>query len=275
MELVETRDRSGIERFLRRDTASQLYALADLDDVFWPETTWFAAIERGGYVAVALLLGKLREPILYAVCPPGDAHTHVLLEFLRPRLPGRFFVNLGLGLEALFRSDHDFADEGEHLKYALADTAKLDAVDTSATRLLEPREHEELRAFYREEAYAADEADSRFLEPYMIERWPCVIVRERGRIVCAAGVHVLSDRYRVAALGNVATNPQWRGRGLARTASARLCRELAPRVEQIGLNVHADNAPGIRCYEALGFRPVRRYLEGRFTRRGRTRRGRS
>ena len=268
MRLVETGDRAALERFLRRDTGSHLYALADLDDLFWPETSWFAAAEAGDCTAVALLLGKLSEPILYAVCPPDDGPTRALLEFVRPRLPGRFFVNLGLGLEDVFASDHDFADEGEHVKYVLADTAGLDAVDTSATRMLEPDEHDELRAFYREDAYTADESDSRFLEPYMIERWPCVTIREGGRIVCAAGVHVLSERYGVAALGNVATHPKHRGRGLAGAATARLCRELAPRVSDIGLNVHAANASGIRCYERLGFRAVRRYIEGRFTRGG-------
>ncbi len=264
MELVETRDRAAIEGFLRRDTGSHLYALADLDDLFWPYTTWFAAVEAGSYTAVALLLGKLSERILYAVCPPDDGPTRALLEWLRPRLPSRFFVNLGLGLADVLAGDHAFADEGEHVKYVLPDTAALAAVDTSATRMLEPDEHDELRAFYRHDAYSADDGESRFLEPYMLERWPCVTIREGGRIVCAAGVHVLSERYGVAALGNVATPPGHRGRGLAGAATARLCRELDPRIPHIGLNVHADNAPGIRCYERLGFRAVRHYVEGRF-----------
>jgi ribosomal protein S18 acetylase RimI-like enzyme len=33
-------------------------------------------------------------------------------------------------------------------------------------------------------------------------------------------------------------------------------------VDAIGLNVRRDNAPAIRCYEHLGFRPVLAYEEG-------------
>ena len=81
------------------------------------------------------------------------------------------------------------------------------------------------------------------------------------------GVHVFSRRYGVAALGNVATVPERRGRGLARAVCARLCRELAPRVPLVGLNVAVANAPARRCYRALGFREVLRYEEAVLTRR--------
>jgi ribosomal protein S18 acetylase RimI-like enzyme len=36
-------------------------------------------------------------------------------------------------------------------------------------------------------------------------------------------------------------------------ATARLCRELLATVDQIGLNVRADNAAAIACYPRLGF----------------------
>jgi predicted GNAT family acetyltransferase len=69
-------------------------------------------------------------------------------------------------------------------------------------------------------------------------------------IVAVAGVHVYSERYRVAALGNVSTHPRHRGRGLG---TAALCRRLLGRVDRIGLNVKADNAAARRCHEKLGF----------------------
>ena len=51
----------------------------------------------------------------------------------------------------------------------------------------------------------------------------------------------------------------------ARAVTARLCRALSGRVDHLGLNVHVSNAAAIRCYERLGFRSVRRYLEGMLT----------
>ena len=72
-------------------------------------------------------------------------------------------------------------------------------------------------------------------------------IREDGRLVCVAGVHVHSPTWGVAALGNVATLPERRGEGLARAACAALCRLLlADGIETIALNVRADNAPATR-----------------------------
>ena len=72
-------------------------------------------------------------------------------------------------------------------------------------------------------------------------------------LMSVAGVHVFSRRYRVAALGNIATHPQARGKGLARVVTAKLCQELRGEADHIGLNVKDDNAGAIACYERLGF----------------------
>ena len=69
--------------------------------------------------------------------------------------------------------------------------------------------------------------------------------------------------HRVAALGNVATRPDLRGRGLARIAVAATCQALRPHVDHLGLNVDAANAEGIRLYEGLGFVRVATYEEVR------------
>ena len=269
MQVVElaTKDRPEIGAFLREDAAAHVYALADLDDFFWPDTTWFGAREGGALRAVTFLLGKLDIPVLYAVCAPGDAATRWLLEQLRPRLPARFFVNLGLGLEAVFAEDHAYEPEGIFAKYALADARPSRAADVAQVERIGANQHGELRAFYAREAYTPAEQTGRFLAPYMYERWPFCGIRESGRLVCAGGVHVLSERERVAALGNVATRPDRRGRGLARAVTAWLCRELEGRVDQLGLNVLETNTAAVRCYEQLGFTRVRRYGEGTFTRR--------
>jgi predicted GNAT family acetyltransferase len=85
----------------------------------------------------------------------------------------------------------------------------------------------------------------------------------RGRaLVSAAGVHVYSRPYKVAALGNIATRPDVRGRGLGTAVTARLCQELLRAgVECIGLNVKADNLGARACYEKLGFVRVADYGE--------------
>ena len=66
-------------------------------------------------------------------------------------------------------------------------------------------------------------------------------------LVCVAGVHVYAPSVRVAALGNVTTDPRLRGRGLARRTTARLCRALVDDgIVDIGLNVLAANAEWLK-----------------------------
>jgi len=267
MEFARTRDRAAIEAFLRRDTPSHLYALADLDDFFWPDTAWFGAWQDGDLQALCLLLDKLSLPILYAVSSPHHEPTRRLLEFVTPELPDQVFANLGIGLERAFNEGWHWRPHGEHRKLLLDDAHMLDCADTSRVKAIAPRQRAELEAFYRDEAYRPNERGGRFFEPYMLERWPYCGIRERGRLVCVAGTHVLSDRQRVAALGNVVTRPDRRRRGLARATTAFLARQLRERVDHLGLNVHALNRAALRCYQALGFRPVCRYLEGLLVRR--------
>ena len=124
---------------------------------------------------------------------------------------------------------------------------------------------DELRAFYARDAYLPEERGGRFFESYMPELGPWFGIREAGRLVSVAGVHVVSARTSVAGVGGIATRPDRRGRGLALTAV--LCRALREQVELVGLNVAAANASAIRCYESLGFREVCRYEEMELERR--------
>ena len=101
-------------------------------------------------------------------------------------------------------------------------------------------------------------------DPRMLETGYYVGIRREGKLVCAAGVHVYSSTYRVAALGNIATDPALRGQGLAQRATAQLCRALLTTVDTIGLNVKADNAAAIACSRKLGFEVAAEYEEAMF-----------
>lgn len=85
---------------------------------------------------------------------------------------------------------------------------------------------------------------------------------KRGEtLVSVAGVHIYSQEYKVAALGNITTHPQCRGQGLGTLVTAKLCQALLEKVEHIGLNVKADNKSGIACYQKLGFERIAAYEE--------------
>lgn len=138
---------------------------------------------------------------------------------------------------------------------ALRNPSALQSVDTAGVERLTMAELPEVDALYRE-AYP-----DTWFEPSMLRTGLYFGLRRDGRLVSVGGVHVHSPAYRVSALGNVATHPRWRGRGLAKAVCARLCLVLKDSSDAIGLNVKADNQSAIACYRSLGFERVADYGE--------------
>lgn len=275
MPLESVHDRAELADLLRRTPDLRAYELGDLDDRFWPYTTWY----RQGD-ALALLFHGAGLPILLALDTPDRAQPLAeLLSDLLPLLPRRFYAHLSPGLAQVLEPEFRSESNGPHLKMALTDPTALDPSGWSGERVhphpaavstpaglptateLTADDLAELTAFY-ELAYPAHS-----FVPNMIVNGPYVGVRRDGVLLAVAGVHVWSPDYRVAALGNVATHPGARGAGLASVAVAALCRRLLATVDRIALNVKADNVPAIALYRRLGFSPVAEYTELTFTAR--------
>ena len=72
-------------------------------------------------------------------------------------------------------------------------------------------------------------------------------------LIAAAGVHVLSEHQRIAAIGSVYVRPDCRGRGLGTQVTVGVLDRLQNRVDTVGLNVSRDNTPARKIYERLGF----------------------
>ena len=105
----------------------------------------------------------------------------------------------------------------------------------------------DLRALY---AFGGGDAFS----PEEITRGVFCGIRQADQVIAVAGTHVVSESGRIAALGNVMTHPDWRGRGLASIATSAVVARLIDRgVSTIGLSVSRENAAAIRVYEKLGF----------------------
>ena len=102
-----------------------------------------------------------------------------------------------------------------------------------------------------------------FFTPGMLRHGVYYGVREGGAIVAAAGTHVLAERESVAAIGNVYTRRDRRGRGLGAQVSGAVVTELLGLgIRTIVLNVAESNAAAMRVYERLGFERYCEYREG-------------
>lgn len=247
-------DRSEIEAYLRRSPALHLYELGDLDDFFWPYTTWYAWAEGEALRALFLVYTASELPVLLALAEPPAGDLAALLQAAQPFLPARFYAHFSPGLVRVF-SGSRVEPHGSYLKMTLTGPARLAGVHSAGVEPLGPADLPELEAFYRQ-AYPGN-----WFDPRMLETGCYYGLRRGGVLVSVAGVHVFSPAYRVAVLGNIATLPEYRGQGLAAAAAARLCQELRWRVDTIGLNVRRDNAPALACYTRLGFTPCGEYEE--------------
>ena len=138
---------------------------------------------------------------------------------------------------------------------ALQEPERLRDVDTSA---VVPLSLDDLPALQR--LYASSYPGNAF-DPRMLQTGHTYGLWRDGKIVSVAGIHVYSAHYRVAALGNIATHPDYRGQGLATAVTAHACQKLLETVDHIGLNVRADNEPAVACYRRLGFKVIADYIE--------------
>ena len=254
--VVELRDREVIAGFCRRRPAVHAYSLGDLDDFFWPHTRWLGWEGTSGLEQLVLLYDEPDPPVLLALAePPAESMTE-LLRAVAFDLPPTVYAHLSPGLvDVLAPGLAPASPPVEHRKLGLVRPSGL--VDHAQDVVpLGPEHLDEVLAFYGE-AYPGT-----WFEPRMLETHRYVGVRLTGRLMCVAGVHVWSPEWRVAALGNVATMPSARGRGLATAACAHLCRLLlADGIDVIALNVRADNMTAIRSYERLGFAHAADYVE--------------
>lgn len=255
MPLVSLRDRDAIESWLRRDAAVHLYELGDLDDFFWPSTTWYGLMNDDVVEAVALLYTATTLPVLVAMGRESTMlQVRALLAELAPVMPARFYAHLVPGSADVLARSFDLVSHGTHDRMVLADRTRVDAVDTRTAVPLGPDDEAELSAFYTR-AYPGN-----WFDPRMLGTGAYFGVRREGQIVSVAGVHVVSRRHRVAALGNIATDPLLRGQGLGRIVTAAACQSLAD-ADPIGLNVADDNVGAIGLYRSLGFERVTCYEE--------------
>jgi GNAT superfamily N-acetyltransferase len=246
---VELVDEAQIRVYLETDRLYAAYAVGDLEPELFAHCEWLGAQQDGRLQALTLHYSGLSFPIVFLM---GD----------------------GAGLRAIFEDALTierayFTCRQEHL-VVMQDFYGWEPIPMWRMVLrtdrfrpaeggcvpLTPDHTGQLMALYaRGEGNAFD--------PKQVPGGAFHGVFEAGRLVAAAGTHLISPTYGVAAVGNVFTHPNCRGRGYATAATSAVVAELLSRgMRDVALNVDQKNRTAIRLYERLGFERYCPFFEG-------------
>jgi ribosomal protein S18 acetylase RimI-like enzyme len=245
MEIRTSRNKNEIYSFLSRNKGLYLYLIGDLDDFFWPHTTWYTALVNGKVVSVAMLYSGMTPSTLLLFHEGNLSLPGEMIRKLLPELPKEFNVHLSPGLLEHFGINNIIKNYGRNNRMILV--KHPEDIKDEKIRRLEKTDLKEIENFYHL-AYPNNWFDARMLET---EKYLGYF--DRGILAGIAGIHVYSPRYRIAALGNIATHPDFRGRKIAYMLTSALCSDLRKDTDTIGLNVGSANIAAIKCYENAGF----------------------
>jgi ribosomal protein S18 acetylase RimI-like enzyme len=243
-----TRDRDLLRRFLEGNRLFAAYALCDLEDREFSRTRWGAALEGDEIVAIALeYSGMTPQPMF--VMGRDDGIEAILRDVVRPRAAYVAALTESLpAVQAQYR-----VDPGPPMVRMWVDKARFRPYPADVRRLL-PIEIGELNRLYQL-GFAS------WLPSSSIAEGVYYGIRVAGRLVAAAGTHVMSPTARLAVVGNVLTHIDYRGRGYATAVTGAVTAELLRTCDQVALNVRSDNPPALQAYRRLGYAEHVRFEE--------------
>ena len=239
--------------FFAPDRGAHIYGIADLAEPCWSASTWW----RRDAAVVGVVGLPEGDRVVYAVSTEAPAATLELLVELGDEIPTDTLLTGPVGLGAsLSAAGRDVVWSRTYHRYVLRDDGAMIAGNAATSvASMGPDDAEELQAFYDSDPGAA------FFLPSMLDDDSFVGIRSNGRLIAAAGTHVLDEAAGVAAIGAVLTAPSQRGRGLARTVTVGVWERIRDRVDVIGLNCADRNEAAKAVYRRLGFAPILQYEE--------------
>jgi ribosomal protein S18 acetylase RimI-like enzyme len=231
-----------ILRILEVDRLYAAYAIGDLADHLFAQCQWAVAETESGPSALALTFSGLPTPAVFVM--GEDAGIRALLR-RKLRLPQ---VYLTLRPEHIAAVSASYRMSGQRRMWRMAvDSETFRTVPAPAVRL-SPADLDRLNALY------AWGGPGFFTAP-QLEHGVYYAIHDDGTLVAAAGTHIVSPEYGIAAVGNVYTHPDYRNRGYARACTGAVVNEvLSIGCPSVVLNVRQDNEPAMRAYTRLGFR---------------------
>ena len=242
-------DRDEIAAYLRTDRRYAAYAIGDLDSAARGRCSWGIAYD-GENQPTALAMhhdGLVPQPLFLMGDPEGC--RAILASVIKPR--DTFFQ----ATEALDVAAAELYElERATLLLRMVVDAQTFLPTAGAAQRLTVEDIDDLNRLYQL-GFRAGFAQA------ILDDAVYYGIRIRGRLVSAAGTHVINRPEGIAVVGNVMTHADYRGHGFARMVTGAVTADLLDQVPDVALNVHADNGPAIAAYSRLGYHEYARLTE--------------
>ncbi len=247
----ELTDKSEILAYLEADRLYTAYAIGDLEPGMFEQCTWAGAEKAGRLQALALYFRGLKLPALLLM---GDTDGLQAILEEGALYPERAYLTCRTEHLAMIRDFYAWEEMTKMWRMVLP-LARFQPVAGDCIRL--GFAHSDQLT----ELYALGEGNA--FGPSQVQHGVFYGFFSNGRLVAAAGTHLISSTYGVAAVGNVFTHPDCRGRGYGTASAGAVVAELLRLgIRDIVLNVGQGNAVAVDIYERLGFEHYCPFLEG-------------
>ncbi len=244
-----TTDHALIRAFLDRDRIFAAYALADLEDRHDGRARW--GIARAGDEVVSLVLefgGPSPQPLF--ISGRDDGVEAILRDVIKPSIAYLAYLPpSGQAVATRYR-----IEPGPQMVRMWLDRSSFRPAVDAGVEPLSASDAGELNRLYRL-------GFGSWLAPQAIAEGIYYGIRVNNRLVAAAGTHVIGRNARIAVVGNVLTQPEFRGRGYAQATTAAVTAHLLEFCDHVVLNVRADNPPALNAYRRLGYAEHVRFEE--------------
>jgi GNAT superfamily N-acetyltransferase len=244
-------DRSRIQAYLEADRLYAAYAIGDLEPGLFEDCEWSGAVVDDRLEALALHYHGLEPPALFVMGSVRGLRV-ILGQALGPR---RVYLTCREEHLAVTREFYTWEQVIPMFRMVLP-PASFSPVEGDCLRL-GTTHLAQLAALYALGGGAVA------FSPSQVRNGVFCGAFADGQLVAAAGTHLVSPTYGVAAVGNVFTHPEYRGLGYGSVTTTAVVAELLARgIRDVVLNVRQENGRAIRLYERLGFERYCAFLEG-------------
>uniref|UniRef100_A0A7C1JXT6 GNAT family N-acetyltransferase n=1 Tax=Caldilinea aerophila TaxID=133453 RepID=A0A7C1JXT6_9CHLR len=267
--------RTQIANLLASDVIWSAYALADLQPEMAPYCRWFVHENENGR-GVALLYSGLAPPVLFMHGDPAALDAAID----GAELPETVYLSIQEAHEPVIARRYRCVERRPMWRMALHETAftaeaqqhravhnRSDVLQRSSVldatwrlRRLTAADAVQVEKLFAHDGPFTPDA----FAPRQIESGVFYGVEDpAGELIAVGGTHVVDFSTRIAAIGNMYTRPDLRGRGAGRGVLRAIITTLkASGVETIVLNVDQRNDAAQRLYEQFGFVVHCPFIEG-------------